>query len=84
MTPGMRADGSIIQAVCNTLCVLVVVGSQDAQQGLQCEQRPGKRGPVTEKEIDLMLYKVEGKLSTIIWVSRTSRVLVVGGGLPSD
>ena len=57
--------------------------SQDAQQALRCERRPGKRDAVTEREVDLMLYKVEGKLSTHIQVSRASMVLGVGGGLPS-
>lgn len=59
-------------------------GSQGAQQVLQHEHRSGKTDAVTEREIDLMLYKVEGKQSTTVWVSRASRVLEVGGGLPSS
>lgn len=41
------------------------------------------RDAITKREIDLTLYKVEGKLSTSVSVSRASRALGGGDSLSS-
>lgn len=85
MTPGVRADGSRIQAACSIFCILLAVLRVRARMhSKHSSMNTGLgRDAITEREIDLTLYKVEGKLNTTIWVSRASGGLGVGSSLPS-
>lgn len=76
----MRAGGSKIQAVWNTFCILPGVLRVRARMHSKHSSMNTSigRDAITKREIDLTLYKVEGKLNTGVSVSRASRAL--GGG----
>lgn len=68
MTPSVRAGGSRIQAVWSTFCILLgILGVRARMYSKYSSMNIGLgRDAITEREIDLILYKVEGKLSTSI------------------